>query len=166
MELWDIYDGNRKKTGRIHERGKPMNDDDYHIVVHVWILNSNNEFLITKRSPGKIQPDVWESTGGSAMSGETSLYGAIRETKEETGLILDVGSGKVVLSYKRHRYKMPDFFDVWLFRQDFDINDVVMQPGETCDAMWASADIIKNMIAMEEFSESFEYIDEIFKYTV
>ena len=35
-EFWDIYDKNRKPTGRTVERGKPMRQDEYHIVVNVW----------------------------------------------------------------------------------------------------------------------------------
>lgn len=32
-ELWDIYDKNRIKTGRTIERGQPMTENEYHIVV-------------------------------------------------------------------------------------------------------------------------------------
>ena len=32
MELWDIYDDNRLKTGRTVERGNPMAPGEYHIV--------------------------------------------------------------------------------------------------------------------------------------
>lgn len=39
MELWDIYDKYRQKTGRTHERGNTMKEGDYHLVVHVWIIN-------------------------------------------------------------------------------------------------------------------------------
>jgi len=36
MELWDIYDKYRHKTGRIHERGIPLKDGDYHLVLHIF----------------------------------------------------------------------------------------------------------------------------------
>ena len=37
-EFCDIYDINRNKTGRLHERGKPdMLDGDYLLIVMVWI---------------------------------------------------------------------------------------------------------------------------------
>lgn len=52
-ELWDVYDRNRNKTGRFHERGEPMAKGDYHLIVQVWILNGNGEFLITKRNPSQ-----------------------------------------------------------------------------------------------------------------
>ena len=40
-ELWDILDENGNKTGRLHERGKPMNKGEYHLEVSVWIENDN-----------------------------------------------------------------------------------------------------------------------------
>ena len=49
IELWDILDENGNITGRLHERGKPMVEGDYHLVVHVWIMNHKGEFLISKR---------------------------------------------------------------------------------------------------------------------
>jgi len=40
-ELWDVLDIDGNKTGRIHERGKPMQKGEGHLVVLIWILNSN-----------------------------------------------------------------------------------------------------------------------------
>ena len=163
MELWDVYDCNREKTGRTHERGKPMSPGDYHVVVHIWIQNSKGEFLITKRSPNKVDPDIWECTGGSAIAGDTSLDAALREVKEETGLTLDPDKGKIIFSYKRDKYNIPDFCDVWLFRQDFPLSDVVLQEGETCDAKWATEEEIKSMISTGEFYAFFDYLESLFK---
>ena len=60
MELWDILDGNGNKTGKTVERGKTMRQDEYHLSVHIWIKNSNGEFLITKRTANKkILPNMW-----------------------------------------------------------------------------------------------------------
>ena len=50
MELWDIYDRNRNKTGKIIKRGERMLEGEFHLIVHIWIKNSNNEFLIQQRS--------------------------------------------------------------------------------------------------------------------
>ena len=36
-ELWDLYDADGQKTGRFHERGKPLPPGGYHIIIHVWI---------------------------------------------------------------------------------------------------------------------------------
>jgi len=156
-EIWDVYDKNRVLTGRVHRRGDPLAEGEYHLVVHVWIVNSSGEFLITKRTPNKGYPNMWECTGGSAISGNDSLQAAIREAKEETGLELLSKNGKVLFSLNRN----DNFCDVWLFQQDFDINDVVFQPDETCGAKWADKNEIKRMVKSGEFIE-FCYMEELF----
>ena len=140
-ELWDVYDENRNPTGRLHRRGDFLGEGEYHLVVHVWLMNSAGEFLLTKRTPNKGFPNMWESTGGSAVAGDDSLAAALREVKEETGLTADPECGKCLFSLKR----ADNFLDVWLFKQDFDLDNVILQEGETCDKMYASADKIKEM---------------------
>lgn len=146
-ELWDVYDENRNKTGRLHRRGNPMPEGDYHLVVHVWVQNSRGEFLITKRSPNKGFPNLWECTGGSALAGDDSLTAALREVREETGLILDSDRGQMLFSRKGEDY----LGDVWLFRQDFDLADVVLLPGETVDKRCADKETILKMWREGEF---------------
>ena len=134
-ELWDIYDKDRQPTGKLHLRGKELGPEEYHLVVHVWIKDSDGRFLLTKRSPNKGYGGMWESPGGAARAGDDSLSACLREIKEETGLSLEPDRGRIVKSYRGDRY----FCDVWLFRQDFSLEDVVLQEGETCDCMRASA---------------------------
>lgn len=47
-ELWDLYDPSRKKTGAAVERGQTIPDGSYHLVVSVWIMNSQGEFLLSQ----------------------------------------------------------------------------------------------------------------------
>ena len=87
-ELWDIYDENRKKTGKVAERGvtKLEKGKEYHVAVTGIIMNSKNEILISQRAEHKTFPLKWECNGGSILAGETSLEGIVRELKEELGL--------------------------------------------------------------------------------
>lgn len=163
-ELWDIYDKNRIKTGRIVERGRTMKQDEYHIVVHVWIRNSRNEYLISKRTPNKTFPLLWECTGGSALTGEDSYTAAIREAKEELGVDLSECEGRLLFSFLRQNHNFPDFCDVWLFHTDVAADTVVLQEGETCGAMWADREKINSMIDSGLFigRKMFFYLDELF----
>ncbi len=156
VELWDIYDENRNLTGRTHRRGDALQPGDYHLVVHVWIQNSKGNFLLTKRTPNKHFPNMWEATGGSALVGDTSLDAALREVLEETGLSLDPGKGSCLLSYRRE----DNFSDIWLFRQEFDLSEIVFQEGETCGAMYASK---AEVLAMRDEGTlvPFRYLDEL-----
>lgn len=106
---------------------------------------------------------MWECTGGSVVAGEDSLSGALREVGEELGIELDVSKGYLYKSIKREIYN--DFCDVWLFECDCDINDVVLQEGETCDAMWASGDKILEMIQSGEFIpiDNMEYVPDLLR---
>ena len=90
IELWDILDEDGNKTGELVARGRPMKQDEYHLVVHVWIRNSKGQFLISKRTPNKTFPNMWETTGGSAIKGEDSLSAALREVREEIGINLSL----------------------------------------------------------------------------
>lgn len=156
-ELWDVYDENRNKTGELHRRGEPLGEGQYHLVVHVWILGSDGRFLITKRSPNKGFPNMWESTGGSALAGDDSLTAALREVREETGIALEEASGERILSGKR----MDFFRDVWLFRQDVDPESVILQPGETVDKRLASAEEIRELRKRDLFVP-YDYLEELF----
>ena len=103
---------------------------------------------------------MWESTGGSALAGDDSLTAALREVQEETGLMLDPDKGQVVM--ERRGEKGDNYIcDVWLFRQDFDLADVVLQEGETCDVMYASPEKIIQMAEEGNFVLQ-SYMKELF----
>lgn len=87
MELWDLYDKNRNLIGKTHTRGETMERGLHHLVVEIWTINSKGEVLLTQRHPSKNHGLLWECTRGAVTAGESSLDGAVRELKEETGLI-------------------------------------------------------------------------------
>jgi 8-oxo-dGTP diphosphatase len=162
-EPWDILDENGNLTGRTVERGKSMKPGEYHLVVHIWIKNDERKYLITKRTPNKTFPNMWETTGGSAVAGDNSLQAAMREVKEEIGIVLLPTNGKCLFRLKRQHYDSSDFVDVWLFEENLDLRNIVFQPDEVNDAKWASPEEIKSMIGKGEFVDVFTYLDELFK---
>ena len=149
MELWDVLDYDGNPTGRTHVRDEPMAEGDYHLIVDVWIQNALGEYLITKRAPGKFLPNLWEPTTGCAIQGDTSLSAALRETLEETGIALKPENGKLIGRF--HYAPFNTILDVWLFRQNCDLEEIVLQPGETVDAMWATANTVKSLIREGRF---------------
>ena len=88
MEYWDIYDAEKKKTGKKMKRNDwCLKDDEYHLTVLGVIARKDGKFLITKRVMTKAwAPGWWEVSGGAAMAGEESEEAVLREIKEETGL--------------------------------------------------------------------------------
>ena len=163
IELWDVYNRNREKTGRIIERGQEMTQDEYHLVVNAWLQNKEGKYLISQRTPNKSYPLMWEATGGSALSGESSLEAALREVREELGIELDPSCGRLVASGIRQYDTFPDFLDVWIFFCDYPVEKVQLQEGETCGAKWASAEEIWDMVCKGEWipMEKFNYLKKL-----
>ena len=104
-------DENCDFTGNTIQRGsKLLNRGEFYLVVYIWINNKNKEFLIQKRPEHlTFAPGIWAPTGGSVISGEDSLDGAIREVEEELGILIDKAQFVHVFRVKREN----DFTDVW-----------------------------------------------------
>ena len=75
IELVDVYDKNRKTTGRIVNRKNidALTDDEYIITVHCFIINLSNQILLTQRSLKKNRGGKWEETHGALRAGEKSI---------------------------------------------------------------------------------------------
>ncbi|HOO34062.1 MAG TPA: NUDIX domain-containing protein [Thermotogota bacterium] len=147
MELWDVLDKNRKKTGRLVERGNPnslLGPGEYHLVVFAIIRNCEGNFLISKRTPNKTFPNMWEITGGSAITGDDSMKAVLREIKEEVGLTVDPSRGKIIGSVRVDDNRSY-FADVWLFDHDVNLSEIVCQPEEVSEAKIATKDEILKM---------------------
>ena len=97
MEKWDLLDAEGNPTGRTIVRGEPLLPGMYHLVEHIWIVDSKGRLLIQQRNPDlKLMPGVWAANSGSAQAGEESEDAARRELKEELGItdtkIIHVGT--------------------------------------------------------------------------
>lgn len=160
MEYWDLYNKDKVKLNKIVKRGDYLSDDEYHLVVNAWIVNNNNEFLISQRSRNKKHPLMWECTGGSALMGEDSFASAIREVKEELGLDINNVDGIFIGSINRYYEGCPDILDVWLFKLNVDIKDVVIQKEELESAKWVTKDELIKMCNQGIFDKN-AYFDEV-----
>lgn len=149
MEVWDIYNVNREKTGKTHIRGEDMQEGDYHTVIHVWIMNEDGQILIQKRQPWKKGwPNMWDcAAAGSALIGETSEIAAIRETKEELGIDLQKENAEVLFTIKFSR----GFDDNYLFKKNMDICDLSLQYEEVADAKWVTINEIRELVQSGDF---------------
>ncbi len=145
MELWDVLDKDRAKTGRTMVRGEPIKDGDYRLVVHVCIFNSQGEMLIQQRQPFKKGwSNMWDVTvGGSAVAGDTSQTAAEREVFEEIGLKINLQSVRPSLTH----YFDDGFDDFYIMEQDVDLEKLTLQYEEVQAVKWASKLEILQMIA-------------------
>ena len=165
MELWDIYDIHRNRIeGRRSVRGsEDMSDDEFHLVVFAAAVNNNGELLIGKRDRNKMFGGVWEFCGGSAVSGEDSKQAAMRELYEETGLDVSSCTAKCVKETVIKYWKGSNwFYDVWLFRCDFDIEKLTPQKGEVEELKKCSIDEVRGLLESNNFTGiTAEYLDDI-----
>lgn len=142
-EFWDLYDKDRRPLNRTHERGRYLEKGTYHIAVGIWTVNDKNEVLLTLRSPDKRDwPNMWENTAGSLLCGETSVEGAMRELKEETGITVSESELHFIATERTRNA----FGDCYMVRKNVPIEDIVLQEGETCDAKWVSLNTLDQMI--------------------
>lgn len=158
-ELWDLYNEKREKTGETLLRGMPVPPNRYHLVVSVWIVNEQGEYLLSQRHSNKQYPLYWECTGGSVLAGEDSISGAIREVKEELGVSLDTGQGMLI--YQTQRERTQDFYDVWMFRADIDISQLILQETEVLGAQWVKPDELLNMYKTGKLHPLIDYLHKI-----
>lgn len=134
MEFNDIYDENRNLTGRVHQRGTPWGPGEYGVVVCVWVYDGRGHLLLTRRAKGKSFAGTWENSGGAVQAGETSRQAIARELLEETGIQASPEEFEF-LDTDRDRNI---FFDHYCLQRQVRPKDIVLQPGETDNVMWAS----------------------------
>lgn len=159
MELWDVYNKDRIKTGKTIERGSQFDSNEFHVVVHICIFNSNGEMLIQQRQPFKEGwPNMWDITvGGSAVSGETSQQAAERELFEEIGY-------KAKLSNERPYLTINFIFgfdDIYFIEDNVNINALKLQYEEVQRIKWASKDEILQMIKDGKFIPYYSSLIEL-----
>ena len=135
MELWDIYDKDKKPTGRTMKRNDwCLKEGEYHLSVLGVIQRQDGKYLITKRAADKAwAPGWWEVSGGAAIAGETSEEAVKREILEETGLDVTNAEGGFLFSYHRENPGEGDnyFVDVYKYHMDFTEEDIKLQTEET-----------------------------------
>lgn len=162
-ELWDLYSADRSPLGRSHVRGEELPEGCFHLVVHVWVRNGRGQYLISQRAETRPTfPLMWECTGGSAVQGETSLQGALREAREEMGVALEAGKGRVLFSLVRERMDgkwIGNIADVWLFEYEGEA-DLSAADGEVRAVKWADKQEIAAMLESGEMVDTLAYFLE------
>ena len=158
MEIFDLYDVNRNKTGETMIRGTQVPENRYRMVVHVIVFNSKGQMLIQKRASDRgSHPDVWDfSVGGSVVAGETSSQGAERELFEEVGIKYNLEG--MLPSFTVNF--VCGFDDYYVIDYDIDEKDVNFQKEEVQAVKWAEKDEIISLIRSGEFIEFRESLVE------
>ena len=165
MEIWDIYDSDKKRTGRTMRRDDwNMQPGEYHLTVLGVICRQDGRYLITQRKLDKPwAPGSWEVPGGGVNAGESSEEAIIRELKEETGLDVSSAEGGLAMTYQRENPEEKNnyFVDVYRFTMDFDESDVAVQEEEVEGFAIVDVQEIRKLAEQGKFLH-FESIRKVF----
>lgn len=148
MEKWEILDADGNPTGRVIVRGEPLRAGDYHLVEHIWIVDSKGRLLIQQRNPNlRLMPGMWAATGGSAVAGEDSESAARRELFEE--LSIRTVPGELVYGGRMRRRN--SFTDLWLLYRDIDSTALRLQKEEVAATKWVTVEELITMLGDRSF---------------
>lgn len=142
MELVDIYNNKHEKMNYQKER-KALEEGEYRLSCFIWVINDKEQILLQQRlASAKKMPNMWGTTAGGVLAGETSLEGAIRELKEELGITVNSDDMEFIGSNKR----INDYVEVWLCKKEVDIGSLKIEPTEVQAAKWFNIYEFEEMI--------------------
>lgn len=163
-EIIDEYNSRGEKIGVIdkdiaHDKGL------WHKSVHVWLINSNNEILLQYRcAEKKLYPNTWDcSFAGHISTGESSIQAVQREGKEEIGIDVDLDNLTFILTnrekLKYESINSNEFVDIFILKQDFNLDEISFQKEEVSDAKYVSIEEFFNLIDNNKlFPHKIEYM--------
>jgi 8-oxo-dGTP pyrophosphatase MutT (NUDIX family) len=152
MELFDVYDRHGNKLNRTIKRGIKTGDGEYYRVVHLWIKNDQNAYLIQQRNKATDTiPYQWAPTAGAVQAGETPLDAVIREAKEELGLRLQANEVHYVKTWVKENHMGNVILDVFYVQKNIEISQIRIDPIEVKQVTYASLEKIEIMTQNNQF---------------
>lgn len=134
MEIWDGYLIDGTLANRDLIRGEAIPKGLYHLVCEILVRHIDGDYLLMQRDPRKPNyGGYYEATaGGSALKGESKLSCAVRELREETGIVSN--DLQEIGRYTSH----DTIYFNYLCITDWDKSAVTLQEGETISYKWIS----------------------------
>ncbi len=151
-EYLDIYNEDGSPSGRKAEKKQVHQQGLWHRAVHVWFINSKQELLLQLRSHlVDNHPSKWDiSAAGHVSANESDLTSALREAKEELGVVLRpeqlILIGTVKQQSERLNYINKEFNSVFIVKIDLAVSQFKKQVEEVDDLQWRFWREIENKI--------------------
>jgi len=151
-EIWDLYDKNGNRANIIIPKGGTIPKEYYHLVVEVYVITNESEILVTKRVHSKLWwPDEWENTQGSVISGENARQAAVRELKEETGIVVNENTLMHIFDYIHENN--PSIFVGFITFVDKNRIDIKMNTAEVAEYKFLRYEEFEDFIMKYNFVE-------------
>lgn len=97
------------------------------------VVERDGRYLITKRRPNAVLPDLWEFPGGKVEPGESDEDALAREMKERIGA--EVGVGQLI-SYVSHPYPA---YTVDLYLYECSLKSDSLEPLAVQEYRWVAS---------------------------
>ena len=150
IEQFDILDICGIPTGATANRGTQLKDVEYYLGVHVYIYNTEGEFLLQQRSYNKnFLPGGWDVVLEHIVAGETSVEGAIRGITEEVGICIPKSDMKLAGRFIWNTYH--HIIDVYFAKADFAISELSLRNEEVIAAKMVSKDDMLELILKMDY---------------
>jgi dATP pyrophosphohydrolase len=132
------------------------------IEAHIFRISKIGiEFLLLKRSPETIYPGIWQMVTGKMNKDEPAYKAALREIKEETGLIPEkLWVAPNVNSFYDHINDTISFLPVFAGKVSLDSKVIISE--EHSEYQWASTGNTKKLLAWPGQKKSIDVINEYF----
>lgn len=163
--IWDLYDKNFKKTGKVVQENNidDIPDGLYHLTVNVWIINSSNEVLMVKKSLNfdLRYPGYWTSINGNVVSGDDSYSTIKKIILKKIGIKL-ANTDKIIKLGEDIRKPYHYIYETFIIQKDLNLETIFTDEIYYSKAEWINIEEIKNMISNGEIE--FPLIERIEKY--
>lgn len=112
-ELVDILTENGSPLGEIKLKSEAHKKGLWHASAQIWLYTPQGEILIQQRASCKdTYPNLWDiSVAGHLSAGDTPVFAAIREIKEEIGISISAEALQFLKTIKRSKQPKPEMLD-------------------------------------------------------
>lgn len=126
----------KEKNAKIQIFDTPPGDFDFQLEISGCYLTWQAKVLLLKRSANQYAENCWCLPAGKLEKGESSIVGACRELKEETGIHLDVGEIHLLgkMYFRRPSISLDYSFSIY-YRKLLQEPQVVLNSEHT-EAKW------------------------------
>lgn len=152
-EYIDIVTKEGIPTGKSALKSEIHTKGFYHNTAHIWFYTIKGEILLAQRAATKlICPLLWDvSVAGHVDAGESIEQAAIRETKEEIGLVITqsqlhkIGVSECFQSYDS-RIIDNEFHHTFILKLETNINNLLLDANEVENIKLVSLEEFQNLI--------------------
>lgn len=147
MEQLQVFDENKEMLNESVDRDKKLQlpDGKYFMVILVFIENQHHQYLIQKTSVEK--DSIYATTGGHVTYGDTGIFTAQKELKEELGIDVSLEELKYIDTLKYPKA----YCEIYYLSKEIDLEKIQLQEEEVEKVEWMTEEEIERLIQSGKF---------------